>query len=136
MSRHRAVKADDNQALLTSQLRAHGISVAVIHTVGRGIPDLIIGVSGQTFLVEVKPPNNKRMTPAEEEWHANWDGHVVVATSILEVLEDITPRITNVRDRNRLERIIRVMKGQGTEEERDDVAIEAMLGKFTRVSKE
>ncbi len=80
MMRYRA-KVDDNQATITAAFRALGCTVQPIHTVGRGVPDLLVATpDGRNCLVEVKdgskPPSKRRLTPDEERWIAGWNGPV------------------------------------------------------------
>ena len=75
-----AAKVDSNQGEIVRFLRSIGASVASIATVGTGVPDLIVGYRGVNYLVEVKdgskPPSQRRLTPAEEKFHAEWRGTV------------------------------------------------------------
>ncbi|MFN7002205.1 MAG: hypothetical protein ACK4NW_02100 [Roseinatronobacter sp.] len=81
----RAAKVDRNQSEIVGALRAVGASVQPLHAVGQGCPDLAVGFRGQCFFLEVKdgslPPSARKLTSAQEEWHAAWRGHVAVVTS-------------------------------------------------------
>lgn len=70
-----------------------GLSVVSIHTVGKGVPDLLVGFKGVNYLVELKDgakvKSAKKLTPDEEEFHANWKGQVCVAESIDDILKII-----------------------------------------------
>ena len=80
----RAAKIDRNQPEIVAALRAVGCTVQPLHTVGQGVPDLLVGVpraSGQggvTLMVEVKdhkqPPSARRLTEDQLAWHAAWNG--------------------------------------------------------------
>jgi len=76
-------KADRNQAEIVEAFRRYGASVAHTHTLGRGFPDLVVGYQGQNWLVEIKdwmkPPSQRALTPAEQEFRDNWRGtyHIV-----------------------------------------------------------
>lgn len=69
---------DANQSEIVAALRKIGASVTPLHTVGGGVPDLLVGRAGQTWLIEVKdgrkPPSDRRLTPDQVEWHAAWRG--------------------------------------------------------------
>ena len=73
-----AKRTDGNQASIVQLLRAAGCQVFPTHMVGRGFPDLVCAYQGTIFLVEVKDGNKaqsaQRLTPAEIEFHTEWDG--------------------------------------------------------------
>ena len=77
----RAAKVDDNQADIVRTFRSLGCTVMPLHTVGRGCPDLLVGISGETHLVEVKdgskPPSARRLTPDQVSFHEGWKGHPI-----------------------------------------------------------
>ena len=50
----RAKRVDINQKAIVEHLRSMGVSVFHLHEVGKGCPDLLCGINGTTFLVEVK----------------------------------------------------------------------------------
>lgn len=85
----RARKIDDNQTLIVKQLRRCGVSVAVTSMVGKGFPDLIVGVRGKNYLIELKDgskiPSKKKLTPDEKEFHDAWRGQVNKAESFDEI---------------------------------------------------
>lgn len=74
----RAAKTDANQAEIVKALRAAGATVQSLAAVGQGVPDLLVGIRGQTLLMEVKdgkkPPSERRLTPDQMEWHGAWRG--------------------------------------------------------------
>jgi hypothetical protein len=50
----RAAKVDANQREVVAALRGAGASVQLLHAVGEGCPDLLVGYKGLTMLLEVK----------------------------------------------------------------------------------
>jgi hypothetical protein len=76
-------RVDRNQAEIVEAFRRYGASVAHTHTLGQGFPDLVVGYRGQNWLVEVKdwmkPPSQRKLTAAEQEFRDAWRGsyHVV-----------------------------------------------------------
>ncbi len=90
----RAAKVDANQAEIVSACRDFGASVACLHTVGKGVPDLLIGIDGINLLFEVKdggkPISQRRLTIDQVSWHANWCGTVYVVESVERALEILT----------------------------------------------
>lgn len=87
----RVAKVDANQPEIVSLLRRLGCSVQPIHMVGRGVPDLLLGIAGRNFIVELKdgrkPPSARKLTPDEQEWHQNWLGQVDVIESEQQAVE-------------------------------------------------
>jgi hypothetical protein len=86
----RVARVDDNHADVVAALRRAGCSVQSLAPLGRGVPDLLVGVAGQNRLFEVKDgakaPSRQRLTEDELEWHATWNGNVVTVTSAEEAL--------------------------------------------------
>lgn len=75
-------------------LSAAGATVQSLSAVGEGVPDLLVGYRGTTYLLEVKdgakPPSARELTPAQIEWHVNWTGgSCVVVNSADEALAAI-----------------------------------------------
>lgn len=87
----RAAKIDANQPDIVEALRRCGATVQPLHTVGQGVPDLLVGFRGQTLLLEVKdgakPPSERKLTPDQVRWHEAWDGHPVY------VVRDVTEAV-------------------------------------------
>jgi len=86
----RAAKVDANQSEMVADLRACGVSVQPLHSVGGGVPDLLCGFRGRNVLIEVKdgskPPSARKLTKDQVEWHGAWRGQVAVAKSTEEAL--------------------------------------------------
>lgn len=81
--RYRA-RVDRNQPEIVAALRELGCSVEHLHTLGRGVPDLLVGLpDGVNVPVEVKV-GNEPLTPDEERWHRAWRGRVVIVRSVEE----------------------------------------------------
>lgn len=74
----RAAKVDSNHGAIVDALRAVGCSVQSLARLGDGVPDLLVGRNGRTWLLEVKDgarrPNEKVLTPRQAEWWARWRG--------------------------------------------------------------
>ena len=72
-------RVDDNQAQVVRALRAEGWSVAHLHAIGKGCPDLLVGAKGKNYLLEVKDGSKAwKLTPDQVIWHYNWKGQVAV----------------------------------------------------------
>ena len=74
----RAAKVDQNQDQVVSALRAAGATVQSLASVGKGVPDLLVGYKGKTLLMEVKDGNKplsaQRLTEDQLTWHGAWKG--------------------------------------------------------------
>jgi len=86
----RAARVDANQREIVAALRAVGVSVQPLHTVGKGCPDLLCGVRGTNLLLEIKdgnkPPSARKLTPDEAAWHESWRGQVAIVESVDEAI--------------------------------------------------
>ena len=82
----RAAKVDENQHEIVSFFRKIGCSVALMHAVGEGFPDLVVGKQGVNLLVEVrdgrKCQSAQQLTTAQKIWHDGWQGQKAVVNSI------------------------------------------------------
>lgn len=80
MQTMRAKKIDTNQNLIVKQLRKCGVSVAITSMVGKGFPDIICGLRGRNYLIELKDgaksASRKKLTADEKEFHDAWQGQV------------------------------------------------------------
>jgi hypothetical protein len=71
----RAAKRDANEVLIVKVLREVGATVEFLS--GRkGLPDLLVGFAGQTFLMETKQRKGT-LTPDQIKWHGAWRGQPV-----------------------------------------------------------
>lgn len=86
----RIARIDANQQPIVVTLRAIGCSVQSLASVGDGCPDLLVGLNGRNFLLEIKndalSPCEQQLTPAEMAWHAAWKGRVRVVHNVNEAL--------------------------------------------------
>jgi hypothetical protein len=64
-----------------------------LHTIGKGCPDLLLGVRGRNFLIELKdeskPGSKKKLTPDEEDFFNEWRGQVSKCETLEEILKVI-----------------------------------------------
>lgn len=93
----RAANVDANATAVTNAFRGLGCSVEPTHMVGRGFPDLVVGVAGINLLVELKafPAHTEkgRLSDEQQAWHDAWRGQVCVVRS----LEDVGRLVESVR---------------------------------------
>lgn len=73
----RRARVDTNQASIVAHLRALGATIIHTHTIGRGCPDIVVGINGRNLLIEIKY-KRARLTPDEITWHSQWRGHVAI----------------------------------------------------------
>ena len=82
----RAAKIDANQNEIVKALRQIGCGVQSLASVGKGVPDLLVGFRGVNFLIEVKdgskPKSAQKLTPDQIEWHRNWQGKTFIVNSV------------------------------------------------------
>ena len=82
----RATRIDGNHVAVVQALRKAGANVESLASVGKGVPDLLVGFRRQFVLFEVKDgakcPSAQKLTDAQVAWHKQWDGFpVFVVTS-------------------------------------------------------
>ena len=74
----RAARTDANHEAVVKALREAGATVQSLASVGKGVPDLLVGFRSQTLLMEVKdsakPPSKRRLTEDQLRWHGSWRG--------------------------------------------------------------
>ena len=90
-------KVDKNQKDVVKALRDYGADVFLLHTVGGGIPDLLVCYEEQTILMEVKDGEDKKLTPLQITLFAGWKGgplhrvnNVEEAISVLKLYDEQT----------------------------------------------
>ena len=67
-------KVDKNQKDVVKALRDYGADVFLLHTVGGGIPDLMVCYNDETILIEVIDCADKKLTPQQITLFASWKG--------------------------------------------------------------
>lgn len=84
-------RTDNNQKKLVEQIRRLGASVTHLHALGKGNGDLLIGIRGKNFLLEVKDPakspSRKKLTKDEVKFHAAWQGQICIVETIDDVIK-------------------------------------------------
>lgn len=84
-------RVDKNQAVIVVGLRKFGASVQSLATVGKGVPDLLVGYNGKNWLLEVKGENGT-LTAPQVVWHAEWKGTVYVVRNIGDAISIISEK--------------------------------------------
>lgn len=94
-----AKRIDDNQHEIVNIMRKLGASVLILSEMGKGCPDIAVGISGKTYLVEIKDgkkfPSAQRLTDKEKEFHDTWRGHVCIIKSSEQAVEFINQARSN-----------------------------------------
>lgn len=80
MSLRIAAATDASQREIVKVLRAAGCTVASLHRVGDGVPDLLVGRAGRNFLLEVKV-DGRGLNDRQKDWHRTWSGQRAVVTT-------------------------------------------------------
>ena len=83
-------KVDANQAEIVDALRKAGCTVQLLHKVGGGCPDILVG-RGDNYLIEIKDgaksPSQRKLKGIQEKWHGQWRGQVAVAKNVQEAFD-------------------------------------------------
>ena len=90
----RAAKKDLNQQPIVDALRAAGCSVTILSA--PGVPDLLVGRGGRTYLLEVKGglgprggKSGRELTKDQLLWWATWQGHAMLVRTPQEALQAV-----------------------------------------------
>lgn len=81
-----AKRVDENQKEIVAAARGMGASVLILSDMGRGCPDLMVGMFCRNFLWEVKngkrPPSGQKLTEPEQKFFDGWKGQVNIINSV------------------------------------------------------
>ncbi len=84
-------KIDVNQPEIVKSLRKMGCLVWITSDLGKGAPDLVVGVGKTLKMVEVKdggkPLSARKLTPDEAIFHNLWKDHILILNSVEEAIE-------------------------------------------------
>lgn len=84
-------KIDSNQPEIVEAARKLGATVALLHQLGGGVPDILIGYRGINYLCELKngslSPSRRVLTPDEDKFHTSWKGQICVIESIDDLIK-------------------------------------------------
>jgi Holliday junction resolvase len=72
------VKRDANHAEIVEVLKRFGCSVYDAAHAGASFPDLVVGLGGHTYLIEIKSSEKAPLTPGQVVFAASWRGSPVV----------------------------------------------------------
>jgi Holliday junction resolvase len=81
-------RVDKNQQEIVAEFRRLGFSVYITSHVGRGFPDIIVGMGNtHTILVEIKSTDKAKFTDAQSEFMSKWTGGPVVRIDSIEGIQ-------------------------------------------------
>ena len=81
-------RVDKNQNNIVEELRNLGFSVEIISKLGKGKPDLLVGINNITLLVEVKmEANEKNLTKDEKVFKSKWKGSYLIADNVMQICD-------------------------------------------------
>lgn len=107
-------RRDKSEPGIVQVFRDAGCSVEFLS--GAGLPDLAVGMSGVTHLVEVKSGPKAKLTDEQVEWHAAWQGEPVqIARSVEEAAHLIHVWRTAAAVQAQRERLIKRMVNEQEE---------------------
>ena len=84
--RRTAARRDSNEPEIVQAYIAAGCTV--VRLSAKGCPDLLVGLHGVNYLIEVKEDKGK-LTYDQIEFHETWGGQVAIVRTIEEALEVI-----------------------------------------------
>lgn len=98
---YRVRRVDVNQPLIVKKFRVLGCSVAILSSMGNGIPDILISkrvgtpdqynMENWSALIEIKdgskPPSQRKLTPDEQAFHDSWQGEIYVISTEQEAID-------------------------------------------------
>ena len=87
--KHRQFKRDRNEAEIVAALEKIGCRVSCIASED-GFPDLVCSLGGKLALLEIKQNQSSPLTPAQVEWHREWQRHSHIVWTAEQALEIMT----------------------------------------------
>ncbi len=84
-------KIDDNHNQIVYAFRMAGASVFSTAGVGKGFPDIVVGINGRNYLIEIKDgskvKSKRKLTKDEVEFFDSWRGDVRVVENTQDVID-------------------------------------------------
>ena len=94
-------RVDANQPAIVKKFRELGCSVAILSSVGKGLPDILISkrigtpdqynMENWSALVEIKDgskcQSQRKLTPLEDAFHKSWQGEIYIISSEQEAID-------------------------------------------------
>ena len=90
MAARRKTSRDANHIEIVDKLRAIGATVVDLASVGGGVPDILVGWRGRTYLLEIKTTKGY-IRATQEQFFRSWmGGRIAVVRSFDEALDVLT----------------------------------------------
>lgn len=90
MKRPPRAHRDANHPAIVDALTRCGATVVDLAAVGGGCPDILVGVGGRNYLLEIKDgaraPSRRKLRPAQVIFALLWRGHTTVVVNVPEAL--------------------------------------------------
>lgn len=83
----RAAQVDANQMMIVEGLRDSGRTVILLHAVGGGCPDLLVGYQGRNYLLEIKSSGKAKLRPEQLKFFETWKGQKAIVVDLAKALE-------------------------------------------------
>ena len=93
----RAAKVDANQSEIVRAWRDVGATVQLLHTVGHGCPDALVGYQGINYVAEIKTETG-RLNSRERRWHDEWHGQKAIVRTVREGLAMLGLEVEGVEE--------------------------------------
>lgn len=88
----RAARTDANQCRIVQALRKVGAAVTPLHSVGKGVADLLASFRGHWYAIEIKTDSGT-LTPEQVKWHAEQRAPVHIVRNEEEAVAVLTQGI-------------------------------------------
>ena len=99
-----AAKTDANHTAVVQTLRSEGCTVVSTAAMAKGFPDLVVGIAGQTHLIEIKDgskvPSAQSLTSDQLIFIKHWKGSPVVIIRDCEIARTWAQRIKEIYERD------------------------------------
>jgi len=94
-------RVDKNQPEIVAAFRKLGASVLILSMVGKGCPDILVGMYNTNWLVEIKngenSPSQRKLTVDEQLFFDSWHGQVCIINSVEEAAQLVKKIIETVQ---------------------------------------
>ena len=75
--RYSKKRVDKNQKEIVDFFRKQNCQVLHLHTLGSGIPDILVNIDGFNVLIEIKSHPKAKLTKPQETFHQVWNVEIV-----------------------------------------------------------